>query len=298
MAALGLASIGLARAALAQPRPLRLVLPQARGSLTDRIARLLVAEFTAVSRRAVGVEYLAGAAPRDDALLLSPVAPLLGPLRARGGGTVPAGLVPLLPIATTPLVVVSGHGGYAQLLPLAIAARRHPGSISWGIAGAGSSAHLAMLAMADQVAGSFRAVLLPNAAACVEAAIAGRVAVTAAPAPLVADAVRAGRLAALVVTGPERLALLPDAPAAPESAVSAGLDIAIMTALFAPRAMPAATFAALRDAFAAARAAPGFLSGLPALGSHAVEGDGAMVTALAAREASRWHGIVERFTLQ
>ena len=280
--------------------PLDLVLPFQRGTIPDRIARSLAEHAQVPLGRGINLRNRPGtdsvAATDGTALLLSPIAPLLGPLRQPQRGAIHR-LAPLLPIAATPLVVVSGRGGYDSLLHLAMTARRHPGSVTWGIAGAGSASYLAMMETEEQVAGQFRTVSLPSPESCIAATIAGRVALTAAPAALLTEGLRDGGLTALLVTAPDRLPLLPQVPAAAETQMS-GLNVTGVLALFAPRAVSAAILAPLVAAFGTARATPGFAAGLQSLGSVVAEGDAASVTAIAAREASRWYGVVERFALR
>jgi tripartite-type tricarboxylate transporter receptor subunit TctC len=86
--------------------------------------------------------------------------------------------------------------------------------------------------------------------------ISGQTAMTIADGPPTVPQVKAGKVKALAVTGPERSAELPDVPSMPEAGYP-GIDVHLWSGIFAPAATPAPIVAKLEKALNEAIRDPG-----------------------------------------
>lgn len=298
----------LATPALAQPlpeRPVRLIVPAAPGAIADLVARM-IAERAAVhlgqsivienrpgANGNVAGEALARGAPDGRTLLCASLAMLaVNPLLLRRVPWDAAREFRLvMPLASTPHVLVATPSGPQSFTHLAVEARRHPDTITWGTAGPGSAPHLTMLLAQEMVAGGLQAVHFRGTAANLQAVVAGRVATTAEALPLVLGPIREGRLRPLLTAADTRLALLPEVQAAGETAF-AGLTHGAVAGLVAPRGTPDAIVATIAGAFAAALAEASLREDLAQQGTVPLDGDGAAFQTLVQAEAMRWEPLV------
>lgn len=232
--ALGLGVLAMHGGAQAQTfpsRPITLIAPSVPGGSTDIICRAMA---DAVSRRLgvpVLVENKAGAGGSLGALALASAKP--------DGHT-----VALLPLATfrMPLMqktafdplrdiaYVAGLGGfvfglavpadapYRTLKELLDYGRKHPGELTYGHAGIGSTPHLAVEELALKTGVSLTAVPYKGSNEALAAVIGGQVAMMSGTTEFVPH-VKAGKLRVLATMGAKRAAAFPDVPTLRESGV-------------------------------------------------------------------------------
>lgn len=232
--ALGLGALAMHGGAQAQAfpsRPITLIAPSVPGGSTDIICRAMA---DAVSRRLgvpVLVENKAGAGGSLGALALASAKP--------DGHT-----VALLPLATfrMPLMqktafdplrdiaYVAGLGGfvfglavpaeapYRTLKELLDYGRKHPGELTYGHAGIGSTPHLAVEELALKTGVSLTAVPYKGSNEALAAVIGGQVAMMSGTTEFMPH-VKAGKLRVLATMGAKRAAAFPDVPTLRESGV-------------------------------------------------------------------------------
>ena len=147
--------LALATPALAQARPLRILVPYPPGGSADVLARALAEQITASGQRAAIVENRAGASgtigslaaargPADGSLVLqsdgSPMSILLEAGRAQYRAE---DFAPIARLATSPFVLATRpNGPLATLAEVVAAARAAPGRITYATPGILSFAHV------------------------------------------------------------------------------------------------------------------------------------------------------------
>jgi tripartite-type tricarboxylate transporter receptor subunit TctC len=257
------AAAGSVRAEAPFPtRPITLIAPSVPGGSTDVICRSLA---ESVSRRLgvpVLVENKAGAGGALGGMALA--------------GAKPDGyLVALLPLAVfrvalmqkTPfdplrdIAYVAGLGGFVfgiavpanapwRTLPDLLAdARKHPGAISYGHAGVGTTPHLAVEELALKTGVEFTAVPYKGSNEALLALLSGQVQMMSGTTEFVPH-VQSGKLRVLATLGSRRAAAFPDVPTLRES----GVDIVNESpfGIGVPKGTDAAIVRTLHDAFRAA----------------------------------------------
>jgi tripartite-type tricarboxylate transporter receptor subunit TctC len=227
--ALGAALPGAARAQAWPAKPIRLVVGFAAGGPTDVIARVVAQDISAslgqpviVENRTganalVATEYVAREAPDGYTLMVTTLshsvnAILVQPPRYRPlEDFTPVGLMALLP-----LIAVAGSGTPFATIPALIeAAKGRPGTVTYGSAGNGGSAHLAAALLATLSRTEMTHVPFRGNAPALSEVMAGRVSFMFYPMIGIADHIGRGALRALAVSTAERH---PDYPGVPTMA--------------------------------------------------------------------------------
>jgi tripartite-type tricarboxylate transporter receptor subunit TctC len=131
------------------------------------------------------------------------------------------------------LMVVSSEGKIANLPALMAQAKTNPGKIAYGTAGIGSTHHLAGELFASMAKLDLLHVPYRGDAGSITALLAGDVPVIIAPPTAVLSNIKAGKLKAIAVTGPQRWSGMPDVPTVAEQGV-AGYDVRSWAGLMAP----------------------------------------------------------------
>ncbi|MCF8167848.1 MAG: tripartite tricarboxylate transporter substrate binding protein [Rhodoferax sp.] len=267
-----MASFSFSATALAQNRPIRLIVPYAPGGPIDVTARIL-AERVKDSLGPVVVENRAGAGGNIGADLVAKSAPdgLTIGIAATATHAVNPWLfkkmpynaatdfAPLTQILRVPNVLVMNMEvaqrlGISNLADLIAYARANPGKLNYGSGGNGSAGHLAGEMFKAQT-GIFAVHIPYNGANPAQLALEGAQVdfnfdnlATAAP------GIRAGKLKAIAVTTLNRSSALPDVP--PVADTLKGFSIDTWWGLVAPAGTPKETVARLNQAFVAALRAP------------------------------------------
>jgi tripartite-type tricarboxylate transporter receptor subunit TctC len=264
LGAMALASawpVEFARAQSFPTRPITLIAPSVAGGSTDVICRAMA---DAVSRRlgvpvvvenkagaggALGGLALASARPDGYTVALLPLATFRMPLMQK------MAFDPLRDIA-----YVAGLGGFvfglavkadspfARLNDLIDHARKHPGEVSYGHAGVGSTPHLAVEELAQKTGVQFTAVPYKGSNEALAALLGGQVSMMSGTTEF-APHVQSGKLRVLATLGARRAAAFPDAPTLREL----GVDIVNESpfGIGAPRGADPDVIRTLHDAFRA-----------------------------------------------
>lgn len=255
------APFGSASAQSYPSRPITLIAPSVPGGSTDIICRSLadavgrrlgvsvVVENKAGAGGALGALALAGARPDGYTLSLLPLAAFRIALMQK------TGFDPLRDIA-----YVAGLGGfvfglavqsgspYRTLTELVEYARKHPGEITYGHAGIGTTPHLAVEELAQKTGVQFTAVPYKGSNEAMAALLGGQVTMMSGTTEFLPH-VQAGKLRVLGTMGAKRADAFPDVPTLRE----AGVDIVNESpfGIGVPRRTDPAIIKVLHDAFRA-----------------------------------------------
>jgi tripartite-type tricarboxylate transporter receptor subunit TctC len=156
-------------------------------------------------------------------------------------------LAPVSRLASGPLVLVVHPSLPARSVKELIAfARRHPGEVNFGSAGAGTLPHLSA-ELFNAMSGT-KMVHIPfrGAGAAVTDVMAGRVPIYFMNILQAVSLIKSGKLRALGVTTPQRSAIAPDIPAIAEGGL-AGFDMTNWYGLLVPAATPRAVIVKLQQ---------------------------------------------------
>ena len=207
--------------------PVHLIVPYAPGGNVDAAARILgdqlnkslhqpfIVENKPGAGGLIAGQYVAHAKPDGYTLLIGSNAPLvLAPLIYAKPPYDPAKtFAPISTLAFTPTLLVTG-----AVLPVTSVkefierARQHPGDLTVSVDAVGSINHVASELIQRQNGVSWRSVHYRGNAEGVTDLIAGHIDGAITQITVVAGEIKAGKLRALAVLGPERIASLPDVP--------------------------------------------------------------------------------------
>jgi tripartite-type tricarboxylate transporter receptor subunit TctC len=230
----GLVAALLGSAVIAQTypsKPVRLIVTYPPAGSSDLMARILgqklselwsqpvLVENKAGATGSIGMEYAAHQVPDGYSFVIGNLGPtVVNPILSKVPYDVERDFVPVSLIATGPnILVVNPITPATTLGELMAYARANPGKLNFGSGGSGSVAHLSgemfkSLAHVDIVHVPYKGGILS-----VNDLLAGHVQIVFSDALPVMQHIRAGKLRALAVTGPERSALAPEIPTCVES---------------------------------------------------------------------------------
>ena len=234
-------------------RPIRALQGFAAGGNADTIARVVGTEMGKALGQPLVVEAVTGAggtvasaavarAPADGYTLLL----------ATGGHVVAGALYEKLPYHTLTafqpvstitffpfLVVVPADSKLRSLADVLAAARGAPGTIAYGTAGVGSTHHLLGELLAKSAGVRMLHVPFRGDSASLTALLGGEIPLVIAPPTAVLGQLKAGRMRAIAVTGPQRWHGMPEVPTVAEQGVP-GFDVRSWAGWLLPAGAPAA----------------------------------------------------------
>lgn len=233
-------------------RPVRIIVGQTAGGISDLIARWVAQRLTdqhkqsvVVENRAgaaggIGTEMVARAAPDGYTLLLSSAGPIvINPaLHPKLAYDPQRDLAPIALIATSPLVLVLHPAVPAHTVKELIAlARTRPDQLSYGSGGNGSPPHLT--AELFKHMGGVRITHVPfkGSAPGLVALVGGQVDLSFSSVPITLPQLQAGRIRGLAVTSPMRSPALPQLPTMAQAGLPS-FESQQWFGLFGPAAMP------------------------------------------------------------
>jgi tripartite-type tricarboxylate transporter receptor subunit TctC len=240
-------------------RPIRMLMPNAPGSSTDALGRVVanklgdvLGQQIVVDNRAgagglIGMEIAKTASPDGYTLISASTAAMsIAPHIHKKLPYDPLKDYAFLSLfAVTPNVLVVNPGlPVKSMKDLIELAKSRSGQLNMASAGAGSQSHLAGVLLKNM--GGFESLHVPyKGGASTPAVAAGESHWSINPAPSVQGLVKAGRLRAIGHTLPKRTALLGDLPAIAETVP--GYEYGGWQGLLAPRATPKPILDKLRD---------------------------------------------------
>jgi tripartite-type tricarboxylate transporter receptor subunit TctC len=203
-AAMGMSFSAAAQGAAAEypNKPVRMIVPFPPGGGTDILARVVSNKLTEVSKWTVVPDNRAGA-----------------------GGTIG--------------IATSVNSPYKTLADIVAAARQHPGKVTYGSPGNGTSIHLSGVLL--EKAAGIQLVHVPYKGSnpAMMDALSGNVDLLVSSVPSAIGQIKAGKLRAIAVTSARRSTSLPDTPTLAESGLK-GFDVSTWYGLFMPKGTPTA----------------------------------------------------------
>lgn len=287
-------------------RPLRILVPFAAGGPADGLARMLAEQFSpklgqpmVVENRpgAGGIIGTAAAAAANDGhtLLFGSISMTIVPhLQAQPVGyEVVRDFIPLGLVGSTPFLAVvpaaSPIRDVAGLIAAARAGSRTP--VTAANSGNGTLSHLAAELFNARTGARIESVTYRGEGVLMPDLLNGTVGMGFLTLSSVLPHIRAGRLRALAVAGPERLPELPEVPSFAEAGLP-GLEVDGWQALFAPRMTPPEGVARIMALLQEAMADPAVRARIAGFGVQPGTRDRAAFAALFPEEFRRWGELV------
>ncbi|MCB2029842.1 MAG: tripartite tricarboxylate transporter substrate binding protein [Burkholderiaceae bacterium] len=233
-------------------RSVRLVVPFAPGAGTDAMGRLVaqklgeelgahfVVENRAGASGAIGTQHVAQQPADGYTLLLvaSPFTTVAASLPSAGYDPLRQ-FVPVGMIATGPLVWATNQKLPANnMRELVALAKRRPGVLNYGSAGAGGVNHLVLELLKARTGTFITHIPYRGVAPATLDMLSDQVQLVTGTIPALLPFIRDGRVRPLAVTSAKRSPALPDVPSMAESGL-AGIDVVNYFAIMAPAGTPA-----------------------------------------------------------
>lgn len=298
---------GTARAEPWPERPVKLVVPFAPAGGNDVFARLIAQKVSeglpqqiVVDNRPggggnLGTKQVARARADGYTLLLGHTGTLaVNPALYADLGFDPRhDLVPVAPIASTPLVlVVRADSPLHTAKDLIAAARARPGALNYASSGNGTGSHLTAVLFANTAGIRLAHVPYKGTGPALTDLLGGQVDFTFSVIPPVLPFIRAGRLRALAVTGAQRSELLPEVPTVAQAALP-GFESTLSYGILAPRGTPGPVIDDLHARIDKVLRLPDVAARLRAEGASPLIASPAAYAELMGREAAKWKRVVQ-----
>jgi tripartite-type tricarboxylate transporter receptor subunit TctC len=288
-------------------RPIRLIVPFPPGGPNDIIARLYGPQLSALLGQPVVIENRAGAGGvvGTDAAVRSP--PDGYTLAVTNGGSlvisphvssnvpyrVPEDFSLISVVTRVPEALVANPRLGVRTLPELVAlARREPGKLNIGTAGAAGLSHLAAELFKVQTGADVVVVPYRGAAPAVTDLISGQIQLLFADLPVLMPHIRGGTLTALAMASTRRSPALPDLPTTGEFGYPE-LLAENWYCLVGPAGLPPPVLARLSEAVRKASETPEVREGLAAQGAEASWTAPADFAAFVRSESAKWKRIAE-----
>lgn len=287
-------------------KPVHILVPYPAGGGVDIVARTLGDELSRRWRQSVVIENRPGAggtiasqvltksAPDGYTLIMVASGHAINPyLYAKLPYDTFADFTPISMLASSPnILLVRTDSGFKTLADLLSQARQKPGELSYGMAGNGTSTHLAGELLKFMTKVNITAIPYKGGAPVINDLLGGHIPSSFNNAPEALGHIKAGTLRALGVTSAARSPLLPDVPTIAEAGVP-GYDTGVWWGLLGPGGLPANTLAKLHRDFVEALNAPAVKDRLTGLGAVPVGSSPAEFAALIRADYEKWGPIIK-----
>ncbi|HEX9395570.1 MAG TPA: tripartite tricarboxylate transporter substrate binding protein [Burkholderiales bacterium] len=289
-------------------RPIRLVVPQAAGSATDNIARLVAPEMAkflgqpvVVDNRpggalTIGIDAVAKAAPDGYTIGQGPVGALAitRHMVAKLPYDIERDLQPVALVTTGyMLLAVSPKTDFYSVKDLVDFARKNPGRLSNASSSNGSPGHVSGELFKYMTGTDIVHIPYKGGAPAIADLISGQVQLMFESTNSIAPHVKAGRVRALAVTGERRALSLPEVPTLMEAGV-AGYEVNAWSGIITTAGVPRAVLDKLNAAVNRAILEPKTKELLFTLGSEGGGGTPEDFGALIRRDSAKWAEVVRR----
>src|SRR5712671_3792295 len=201
-------------------------------------------------------------------------------------------------VAASPLaIVVSKSNPVKNLGELLATAREKPESLSYGMSGNGTSAHLAGELLNYVAKVKILAIPYKGGAPALTAVISGEIPMSVNPLPEVVGQLDGGAVRALAVTTAARAKALPDVPTVAESGLP-GYDASVWWGFLGPAGMAPDLVAKIHDDLAAALRDPVVLTALEKMGATPVGNSPQEFDAFMRAEAAKWEPVLKEANIK
>jgi len=289
-------------------RPIRMIVPQAPGSASDTVARIIGAELTTRLKQQVVVDNRPGGAlllgldltakaPPDGytigyamigALAISPNVVPKPPLN------VLKDLQPVAQTTTGQMLLAAGPSTPFRSVRDVIAfAKQNPDKLFYASSGNGTPGHVGFELFKFMTGASVAHVPYKGGAAGINDLIAGQVQLMMESTNSITPFAKAGRVRGLAVSGPKRSEALPELPTIAEAGVP-GYEATTWTGIVAPVGMPRAIVMRLNAELNQVVASPTFKERVAAIGSEPMSGTPEQFAEHIRKEHAKWADVVRR----
>ena len=289
-------------------RPIRMIVPQAPGSASDTVARLIAAELTAQMKQQIVVDNRPGGAlllgldltsrsvpdgytigyAMIGALAISPNMVRKPPLDVRKD---------LLPISQTTtgqlLLAASPTTQFKSVRDIIDYAKQHPGKLFNASSGNGTPGHVGFELFKFMSGTQIVHVPYKGGAAGIADLIAGQVQLMLESTNSITPFVKAGRVRGIAVTSPKRSPALPDIPTVAEAGVP-GYEATTWTGIVGPVGLPQPIVARLNAELNKAVASPTFREKATAIGSEPLGSTPEQFAQFIRAEHAKWGDVIQR----
>ena len=289
-------------------RPIRMIVPQAPGSASDTVARLVAAELTprlgqqvVVDNRPggalmIGMEMTARAAPDGHTIGYAPVGGLVISPNVAGKPPYDSNkdfAAIIMTAFNTMLLASNPNLPVKNIRELIDYAKANPTKLSNASSGNGTPGHVGMELFKLMTNTQIVHIPYKGGAAGITATISGEVQLMMESLNSITPNAKAGRVRALGVTGSKRAAVLPDVPTIAEAGVP-GYEAITWNGIVAPAGMPRAMIVRLNTEINRALAEPGLQQKLAAIGAEPAGGTPEEFAKFIRSEYAKWGDVVRR----
>ena len=289
-------------------KPIRLIVPQAAGSATDTVARILAAELGPLLGVTIVVEDKPGAAFTIGLDLVAKAAPDgytvgIGPI---GALAISPNMVPKLPYVIAKdlqpialllrghlMLVVSPKSDIKSVQELIAKAKANPGKLTNASSANGSPGHVGAELFKFMTGTQIQHVPYRGGAAATSDLLAGHVDLMFESLNSIAPMAKSGGVRGLGVSGDKRSPAFPDIPTIAEAGVP-GYSAPTWTGLIGPAGMPPAVLEKLNAAVNRAIRSPGFVERFSKIGDESAGGTPKDFADTIARDTAKWKDVVAR----
>ncbi len=289
-------------------RPIRFIVPQAAGSASDTVARLVAAELVQQMKQQVvidnrpggalmiGMELLVRSVPDGYTIGYAPIGALaIGPNIVQGLNF--SVLKDLQPIAQTTtgsmLLAAAPSTPFKTVRDVIDYAKQYPDKLSNASSGNGTPGHVGFELFKYMTDTRIVHVPYKGGAAGTIDLIAGQVQLMMESSNSMTPHVKSGRVRGLAVSSPTRSPAFPDLPTIAEAGVT-GYDATTWTGIVAAAGVPKALVTRLNAEINTALSTPSLREKLAAIGSEPVIGTPQQFGEFIRRENAKWADVIKR----
>jgi tripartite-type tricarboxylate transporter receptor subunit TctC len=301
----------IAQAANFPAKPIRFVIPTTPGSVSDAVARVygesmakrlkqpVVVDNMPGAETLLAVRHVAKSPPDGYTLTVSANTLVTLPYVNPSSGYNPSDFTGISYLSKMPMaLVVAADAPYKSIGDLVAAAKKSPGSISFGSVGIGTTSHLPVELFAHAAGITLNMVPYKGIPLAIPDVVTGRVAFMMGTAPSVRELIKAGRLRALAVTSEARSADFPGVPTFAELGYGEA-TYELFLGLVAPAKTPADVIQLLASTAEEAKKDPAVRERLRALGQELpTQSNPEQFNAFLHAEATRMKKIVKEANIQ
>ena len=289
-------------------RPIRLIVPQAPGSASDTVARIVATELTrligqqvVVDNRpggalTIGIDMVVKAPPDGYTIGFGPVGALaISPnMVAKLPYNVDKDLQPIAQLANNQMVLAASPNLPLKSVRDVIGfAKQNPGKLSNASSGNGTPGHVGFELFKFMTGTQIVHVPYKGGAAGIADLISGQVHLMMESQNSITPHAKAGRVRGLAVTGASRSSALPELPTVAEAGVP-GYEASTWNGIVGPAGMPQAIVTRLNAEINKALDAPALRQRFAAIGAEPTPRSPGQFRELIRRENAKWADVIKR----
>ena len=289
-------------------KPIRLIVPQASGSASDTVARIIAAELTARLKQQIIVDNRPGGALQLGLELTAKSQPdgytigygMIGALAispnmlSKPPIDVQKDLAPISQTTTGQMMLAVGPSTPFKSVRDVIAfAKENPNKLNYASSGNGTPGHVGFELFKTMTGTQAVHVPYKGGAPALTELIAGQVQIMLESTNSIMPHAKGGRVRGLAVSGPKRAEAMPELPTIAEAGVP-GYEATTWTGIVGPAALPRAIIVRLNADLNDMVASPGYKERIALIGSEPAGGTPEQFGRYIRSEYAKWGDIVKR----